>query len=177
MIDKQQFVIKRDNNYTEIQVNVQKANKYIIVVLSIIIAIGVFIPFFILFYFSNLIKPSFIFGFVIFLGVSFYFFKLLLWNLFGKEIYKFREDSVDYVCDYRCFTSNKHKILVNNYEILIIDEYLDEYSISNIKKVAKQVERKYLLFFKIANNDSFRTSVKLQANEVISFLEILNEKG
>jgi hypothetical protein len=51
------------------------------------------------------------FGFVIitipiFWGSSIYFFRLLLWNHFGKEIYRIEKNKITYYYDYYLFKSN-----------------------------------------------------------------------
>ncbi len=78
----------------------KKPPKTILVVLSLIILIGLLAPI-VATYFALKngvqIKPTIIFSYIIFWGISLYVFKILSWNYSGKEYYEFNRNEIRYL--------------------------------------------------------------------------------
>lgn len=87
----------------------------------------------------NSFRVSFIFSFLIFWGIGFYWLKLLLWNLYGKETITLDRDKIYYIADYKYFKGEKQIISSDNLKIYI-KEYQDSLGTVQFKSGQKVIE-------------------------------------
>lgn len=51
-------------------------------------------------------------------GIAVYFIRIILWNVYGKEIIEIRDSKVEYLCSYKFFIDNKMTLNLENIEII-----------------------------------------------------------
>lgn len=101
-------------NKTIIELKVRPANLFFKTILFIIAAIPLFIILAILFSEGKIESPfGFFLGFIFLGGISFFLFRLFLWNSYGKETYIITNNEFTAVNDYKWFKDNKRA--VSNY--------------------------------------------------------------
>lgn len=80
-------------------------------ILSVLIIISYLVPFSVFFFIQELeIGITYIFTLIIFWGGGTYFLRLLLWNIYGKEVYIVKRYSLSYYYDYKYFKDNKRSV-------------------------------------------------------------------
>lgn len=96
-----------------IKLSVLPINKFIIGVLTTITFICFVFPISLFFFDKLEIGFPIIISFVIFWGTAVYFFKILIWNKFGKEVYSITKDRISFFYDYGFFRSNPTSVKYN----------------------------------------------------------------
>lgn len=113
-----------DNETSIIQfiLRVKKAPLAILIFFMTFAAVGFLLPLVVIFIFKNQDEnpsPAIILITALFWIGSYYLLRLILWNLYGREIIQFSENGIDYFCDFRYFKSKTISFQKNNE--LIID--------------------------------------------------------
>lgn len=105
-----------ENSKKEITISVRKSNLFTRIVLSFFLVINAIAPFLILSMMaqdgSRLKLGNFIY-FAILWGIAYYFFRLLCWNSYGKEVISFG-NKINYYSDYKYFKDSQTEIDASN---------------------------------------------------------------
>ena len=119
-------------------------------------------------------KPGTIIGFVFSMGVSYYLLKLLLWNLYGKDIIRIQNNSLQRVLDYKYFRSEKKLLQVSIFvEIDGIYAEIEQLNEDEIKLTEKYpVKIEYEIDYKMF----LSKNLLLQGEEVLKLMEFARKK-
>ncbi|MCB9195222.1 MAG: hypothetical protein H6598_03270 [Flavobacteriales bacterium] len=91
-----------------------------ILFMFILIVIGLLLPLFILFNFGELRKGGIV-ALLIFWGTSIYFIRILLWNLYGKEVFILSKNKIKHYFDYKYFRDSVSEISFETIEIELLN--------------------------------------------------------
>jgi len=70
------------------------------------------------------LKIGIFFAFALFWGIGYYLFRVWSWNQHGKEIFKFENENISYLADFKYFKDG-HKKIDNNEIIYQINKLID----------------------------------------------------
>lgn len=122
---KSNIIIKKQNNKNLIfEINVFKSN---IIVLGILLFFSLFclaFPILIFVIAKTNISFGYIISFLIFISSAIFFFRVFLWNYYGKERYNIFPNKLIFYSDYKVFKDNKKNML---FDILHIGYCTKEY--------------------------------------------------
>lgn len=154
--DKYYYIIS--NEQLELFIKVDKVLLFPKIILLILSFIGIIIPMIILLYFSNNIKPGFIISIIIFFVTSFFFIRLLLWNIYGKEVYIIKKDSIIILNDYKFF---KEKVLEINFFKSVVISTIDNNDLHSYFSI-------------MVNNKIHQSSILLEKKYVFDIVDKTN---
>jgi hypothetical protein len=103
-----------NNELKELVVFIKPAPFFTRVILSIVIGISVCIPILVTalsILNRSELKIGLLVSYFIFFGIAFYLFRVLLWNKYGKEVFKFNHDRIEYYADYKYFKDGRQSIV------------------------------------------------------------------
>jgi hypothetical protein len=63
-----------------------------------------------------------ILSFLIFWGIAIYLTRILLWNIYGKEILTLKQDKITYIADYKYFKDGKKEVQSSNLNIEFFEQ-------------------------------------------------------
>ena len=105
---------------SEIIIRGKKVPPFILFSLTIILVISAFIPL-VAVGFRVFYEMGFHFGlilsFLIFWGIAIYLSRILLWNVYGKEVLTLKKDKIVYIADYKIFKDGKREVQSSNLKI------------------------------------------------------------
>ena len=118
-----------------------RTKKFSLIILILLLIFSIIVPIIgtILLTINNNFQIGLIFSFVIFWGIGFYWLKLLLWNLYGKEILTLYIDKLCYTADYKLF-KGEQKIISNDNLKINIQEYKDGMGTLHIENDSNVIE-------------------------------------
>lgn len=111
-------------NNNEFSIKCRRAPIFVIAILFILLLISITGPLFGIYWavksgggikFINILL-LFLFGLI-----SFYFIRLILWNLFGTEKFRIVKNKLEYTADYKLFKMNTQIIELNGIQVDILD--------------------------------------------------------
>ena len=114
---------------SEIIIRGKKAPPFILFSLTIILAISAFIPL-VAVGFRIFQGMGFHFGlilsFLIFWGIAIYISRILLWNIYGKEILTLKKDKIVYIANYKIFKDGIREAQSSNLKIEFYEQPLPD---------------------------------------------------
>ena len=113
--------IVSNENEKIIEIHNKKVSIALVIVVSLFSLLGFLIPIAITVLYFDRLKFGTLFSYITLWSVSFFLFKLVLWNLFGREVFMFKQGSVQYYCDYGIFKTNSRLLQGQSISILYID--------------------------------------------------------
>ena len=108
---------------SQLSISVRKAPLIIRVILTLVLAVLVLIPFGAIIF--ALIEQSgphifMAFMFFVFWGAAFYMLRVILWNSVGREVLTLNPDKIVYIADYKHFKDGRQEISTEDLEVGII---------------------------------------------------------
>lgn len=104
-------------NIIEVTLSNENSRKAVNMVIFLLGLFSLILPFSILFINELEIGFGYLITLFIFIGSSLFFFRIYLWNTYGKEIYQIEKNKISYFYDYRLFKDNRKKISFKRLEI------------------------------------------------------------
>lgn len=162
--------IESAGNKTIINFNVKRANLFFKSILIFLIGVPIVLMLLAL-VLSDKIKSPFAFfiGFLIFGLVSFFLFRLLLWNTYGKEIYTISKNEFTAINDYGWFKDN-NRIISGYNEIAVMYSPVEKPHELNTLNRNSYFDKKidYVISFYI-DEEPFVSVVKVHAADLEKF--------
>jgi len=118
------------------------------------------IPFFVLF--SSTEESSVIVGAIISGFCALFLFRLLMWNVYGKEVFEFQQGHLFHYIDYKFF---KDKLYEGAEEIA--------FEIQEEQVPSKEAEKKYRLYVFSAKKECSKSNIKLNQAQINKMLALL----
>lgn len=160
LINKKEIIFWEGNEQT---------NPFAIFFLSIFVTAGFLAPLYVIFFEVERIKAGFIFSIVIFWWVAYYLLKLILWNLYGKEILGTQNDKLFRIIDYKNFQT-KDLLPQISIRVKINGNYKD---IDNVEKEKLIKHKKYPVYieYKLRHNIFDNKPLTINYDELINLKE------
>jgi hypothetical protein len=131
-----------------------------------------FVPFLIIMMVSGGFRPGHFFGIAVSMVPGAFFLRLLLWNLYGREVIQVEADGIRSFCDYKYFTGGKKHLTGKIFYCDIIEsEHSESHTIDVIDGIQKEASVK----FGIRNNEAMILShFSVPINELARFIDRVN---
>jgi len=104
-----------------------------------------------------------IFGFAVAMVIAYFPLRTLLWNLYGKETYTFREDKIELVCDFKYFKNEKESTF-SIYHLTFSSEFVGYEEDNNRVLVIE------------SRHGTLRGSAKIPGEEMDELIRLLEKK-
>lgn len=154
--------INDENNKIEIKVN--KPNFILLFFIFLFCFCTFLFPFVIVLNQNIKIKFSFLITLFVFFGTGLYFLKIIIWNLYGKEVFIVKNKHLMYYFDFKFFKSKVFEIQYENIEIGFskIDEPNTFYVADSLKKMND--ENDYFISFRIDKQEIIKSRIPININ-------------
>lgn len=141
--------------------NQRKGNKYVLLIILLIVIFSFLAPIVLTLVLFSELQSGFLLSIVIFWIVGFYFLRLLLWNLYGKERYDISQREVIIYHDFRFFRILHGRLKTDSLEVGFVPASTVAYS-------RKSHNKSYFSLIFITENSSIQSGVQLERDEVIA---------
>lgn len=154
-----------NNNKKEIVIHNKRTNLALVIFVLLFALLGFLIPIVITIYYSDRLKFRTIFSYIVLWSVSFYLLKLVLWNLFGKEIYILEKNCVTYYCDYWAFKTNKKLLKSRGIKLL----YTDGNGIYNLNTLEERDTLSNIRIYLDGGTEYIESNIPLTSANILLF--------
>lgn len=172
------YRIETKNNKTFIEFAVKPANFFFRFILLFFASAPLLIVLSVLIFSEKIASPFALFiVFIAFGMISLFLFRLLLWNIYGKQIYTITKTEFTSVNDYGWFKDNLKTITpITDFDVVFIDlnkpNLLLEFDENNLKGVTKKSE--YIIVF-VVNGEIYQSVVKQRPESLKKFGSVIAE--
>ena len=153
------------DNVLKFEIKVERKKIAAIIVSAFMVLLAIAVPVFVAMYHSEKIKHQFLLSIVVFAYVAFYFLKIILWNLYGKELYTIEENKFHLECDYKFFRMNKVE-----FEFDTLD-----FSALPASEITSE-QKKVLLKIKSTDHDLFISVIPISRTEWRNKRDLIKKK-
>lgn len=147
----------------QISINHARTPWLIRAILTIVLSICGLIPIiatYFMFSIGNGPHIGIIFSYLLFWGLGFYMFRVVLWNSFGKEIIILNLDSIIYNADYKYFKDGFNEIKAKEIEVEIIHEDSCDFNIGRLRIFNQEKEIITVLQSKLSDLEKIKETIK-----------------
>ncbi len=157
------------NNELLIEIKVKPANIFFKTLLFTIAAAPIVIMVAVLILADKIESPfGYFIGLLLFGAMSFFLFRVLLWNTYGKEVYSFKPTEVTMLNDYKWFKDNNRTIAISS-ELKVyytdLEKEQELFELTDKELETAKPKKEYTLLFLI-DEKQYPSVVKLKVNDL-----------